>query len=91
MDKSYPQERAEAEAVAEMAAAKVRGKDIQFEALASDRGDSPTDKDIPAQLVPVVALTKSNIESTVIQDSIYKVSDICTGKFKSACDAAELK
>ncbi|MEV2210977.1 substrate-binding domain-containing protein [Streptomyces sp. NPDC050997] len=86
--KSYPQE---AEAAAEMAVAKVQGKDIQFDALASDRVDSPTDKDIPAQLVPVVALTKSNISSTVIEDSIYKVSDICTSKFESACKSAKLQ
>ncbi len=86
--KSYPQE---AESAAEMAVAKVQGKDIQFEALASERVDSPTDKGIPAQLVPVVALTKSNIRSTVVEDGIYKVSDICTGEFKSACAAAKLK
>jgi D-xylose transport system substrate-binding protein len=86
--KSYPQE---AEAAAEMAVAKVQGKDIQFDALASDRVDSPTTKDIPAQLVPVVALTKSNIKSTVVEDGIYKVSDICTGKYESACVAAKLK
>jgi D-xylose transport system substrate-binding protein len=85
--KSYPQE---AEAAAEMAVAKVQGKDIEFDALASDVVDSPTGKDIPAQLVPVVALTKSNIKSTVIKDGIYKVSDICTGKFESACRSAKL-
>ncbi|MFI6933884.1 sugar ABC transporter substrate-binding protein [Streptomyces sp. NPDC050287] len=86
--KSYPQE---AESAAEMAVAKVQGKDIQFEALASESVDSPTDKGIPAQLVPVVALTKSNIRSTVIEDGIYKVSDICTSEFKSDCAAAKLK
>jgi D-xylose transport system substrate-binding protein len=86
--KSYPQE---AEAAAEMAVAKVQGKDIEFDALASDRVDSPTAKDIPAQLVPVVALTKSSIKNTVIADGIYKVSEICTGKFESACEAAKLK
>ncbi|MGW0336557.1 sugar ABC transporter substrate-binding protein [Streptomyces sp. NPDC003011] len=86
--KSYPQE---AEAAAEMAVAKVQGKDIQFDALASDRVDSPTAKDIPAQLVPVVALTKNNIKSTVVDDGIYKVSDICTGPYESACAAAKLK
>ncbi|KOG28250.1 sugar ABC transporter substrate-binding protein [Streptomyces resistomycificus] len=86
--KPYPQE---AEAAAEMAVAKVQGRDIKFDALASDKVDSPTDKDIPAQLVPVVALTKKNIETTVVADGIYKVSDICTGDFKSACAAAGLK
>jgi D-xylose transport system substrate-binding protein len=85
--KSYPQE---AEAAAEMAVTKVQGKDIQFDALASDRVDSPTLKDIPAQLVPVVALTKNNIKTTVVQDKIYKVSEICAGKVQDACEAAGL-
>jgi D-xylose transport system substrate-binding protein len=86
--KPYPQE---AEAAAEMAVAKIQGKDIQFDALASDKVDSPTDKDIPAQLVPVVALTKGNIKTTVVADGIYKISDICTSDFKSACAAIGLK
>ncbi|MFD7698868.1 sugar ABC transporter substrate-binding protein [Streptomyces caelestis] len=86
--KSYPEE---AESAAEMAVAKVQGKDIQFDALTRDRVNSPTDKNIPAQLVPVVALTKDNIEDTVIADEIYEVSDICTAEFAAACEAAKLK
>ncbi|MFF5156311.1 sugar ABC transporter substrate-binding protein [Streptomyces sp. NPDC000348] len=86
--KSYPDE---AESAAEMAVAKVQGKDIQFDALTRERVDSPTDKDIPAQLVPVVALTKDNIEDTVVADKIYEVSDICTAEFAAACEAVKLK
>ncbi|KUN51510.1 ABC transporter substrate-binding protein [Streptomyces avermitilis] len=86
--KSYPQE---ATAAAEMAVAKVQGRSIEFDALTRDKVDSPTDKKIPAQLVPVVALTKDNIEDTVIQDGIYKIKDICTAKYKSACSAIGLK
>ncbi|EHN72203.1 ABC transporter substrate-binding protein [Streptomyces sp. NRRL WC-3753] len=86
--KSYPQEAANA---AEMAVARVQGRDIQFEALARDKVDSPTHKGIPAQLVPVVALTKDNIEDTVIADEFYKVSDICTAKYADACAEAGLK
>ena len=86
--KSYPQE---AENAAEMAVAKVQGRDIQFAALARERVDSPTDKGIPAQLVPVVALTKENIKDTVVADDIYKLSDICTAEYKAACQAAGLK
>jgi D-xylose transport system substrate-binding protein len=80
--KPYPQE---AESAAEMAVAKVQGKDIQFDALTRDSVDSPTHKDIPAQLVPVVALTQDNISDTVVADGIYEVSDICTAKYASAC------
>ena len=86
--KSYPEE---AETAAQMAVAKVQGRDIEFDALTQDRVDSPTDKDIHAQLVPVVALTKDNVKTTVLQDGIYKVSDICTSKYKSACSDAGLK
>ncbi|GGV19928.1 substrate-binding domain-containing protein [Streptomyces griseoflavus] len=86
--KSYPDE---AESAAEMAVAKVQGRDIQFDALTRDRVDSPTDKDIPAQLVPVVALTKDNIEATVVADGIYEVSDICTAEYREACAAIKLK
>ncbi|MBT2416929.1 substrate-binding domain-containing protein [Streptomyces sp. ISL-22] len=85
--KSYPQE---AESAAEMAVAKVQGRDIQFDSLTQDQVDSPTDKDIPALLVPVVALTKNNIEETVLADGIYQLSEICTTKYKAACLAAGL-
>ncbi|MFI1168242.1 sugar ABC transporter substrate-binding protein [Streptomyces sp. NPDC020801] len=86
--KSYP---TEAETAAEMAVAKVQGKDIQFDALTRDKVSSPTNKDVPSQLVSVVALTKSNIKDTVVADGIYKLSDICTGKYKSACASIGLK
>lgn len=86
--KSYPQE---AETAAEMAVARIQGRDIQFDALTRDKVDSPTTKDVPAQLVSVVALTKDNIKSTVIEDGIYKVSDICTAKFEDDCEALGLK
>ncbi|MFI1566995.1 sugar ABC transporter substrate-binding protein [Streptomyces sp. NPDC020490] len=85
--KSYADEAA---AAAQMAVAKVQGHEIQFDALTEDTVDSPTDKDIPAQLVTVAALTKKNIKSTVVADGIYKISDICTGKYKSACAALGL-
>jgi D-xylose transport system substrate-binding protein len=86
--KSYPQE---AEAAAQMAVARVQGRDIEFDSLARDKVNSPTNKDIPAQLLSVVALRKNNIKDTVIADGIYKVSDICTPKYKSACAAAGLE
>ncbi|WP_328431878.1 substrate-binding domain-containing protein [Streptomyces sp. NBC_00453] len=86
--KSYPQE---AQAAAQMAVAKVQGKDIEFDALTQDTVDSPTDKGIPAQLVTVTALTKKNIKATVVADGIYKISQICTSKYASKCAAIGLK
>ncbi|MFF4270309.1 sugar ABC transporter substrate-binding protein [Streptomyces sp. NPDC001536] len=86
--KSYP---LEAEAAAEMAVAKVQGKDILFDSLTQDSVDSPTDKGIPAQLVSVSALTRANIKSTVVADGIYTVDQICTAKFAADCAAIKLK
>lgn len=86
--KSYPDE---ASAAAEMAVAKVQGRGIEFDALTRDKVDSPTNKKIPSQLMPVVALTKANIKETVIQDSIYTVKQICTASTKADCTAIGLK
>ncbi|POX53834.1 sugar ABC transporter substrate-binding protein [Streptomyces sp. Ru72] len=86
--KSYPDE---ANNAAEMAVAKVQGRSIEFDALTRDHVDSPTEKDIPSMLVPVVALTKDNIKDTVIQDGIYTVKDICTAKYKADCSAIGLR
>ncbi|MGW0825503.1 sugar ABC transporter substrate-binding protein [Streptomyces sp. NPDC002845] len=86
--KSYP---LEAETAAELAVAKVQGRSIEFDALTRDSIDSPTNEDIPAKLVPVVALTKENIKNTVVADEIYTVKEICAGEFKEACAEIGLK
>ncbi len=75
----------EAAGAAEMAVAKVRDRSIQFDALARDRVDSATRKDIPAMLVPVTALTRENIEDTVVGDGVYTVREICTEPYAAAC------
>ncbi|MFC8517659.1 sugar ABC transporter substrate-binding protein [Streptomyces sp. NPDC057257] len=81
----------EATNAADMAVYKVQGRDIAFDALTQDSVDSPTKKDIPAMLVPVVALTKENIKDTVVKDGVYKVKDICTAKYAADCAAIGLK
>ncbi|MFD5659563.1 sugar ABC transporter substrate-binding protein [Streptomyces hirsutus] len=75
----------EAGGAAEMAVALVQGRDIQFDSLTGERVDSPTQKNIPSMLVPVVALTQDNIEDTVVRDGVYDVEDICTAEYRSAC------
>ncbi|GAA3798660.1 substrate-binding domain-containing protein [Streptomyces coacervatus] len=81
----------EATNAAEMAVDKVKGKSLEFDALTQDSVDSPTQKAIPAMLVPVVALTRGNIKSTVIKDGVYTVKDICTAKYAADCAAIGLK
>ncbi|MFI2202902.1 sugar ABC transporter substrate-binding protein [Streptomyces sp. NPDC020192] len=81
----------EATDAAQLAVDKVKGKDIQFDALTRDTVDSPTTKKIPARLVPVVALTRATIKATVIADGVYSVQDICTPAYAADCAAIGLK
>ncbi|GAA2729569.1 sugar ABC transporter substrate-binding protein [Streptomyces nogalater] len=79
--KSYPQEAATA---AQMAVALAKGESL--DSIAKNKVSSASAKDIPSVLVPVVSLTKDNIKDTVIKDGIYTVDEICSGKYKAACD-----
>lgn len=47
--------------------------------------------DVPSIILTPVAMTKDNIETTVINDDFWKVSDICTPNFAAACAAAGVK
>ncbi|MBQ0884728.1 sugar ABC transporter substrate-binding protein [Streptomyces sp. RM72] len=84
--KSYPKE---AETAAEMAVALAKGESL--DSIANDKVDSASAKDIPAVIVPVVSLTKDNIKDTVIKDGFYTIDEICTDKYKAACDKIGLK
>lgn len=84
--KSYPEE---ASVAAQMAVALAKGE--KLDSIAKSTVDSATTKGVPSVLVPVVSLTKDNINDTVIKDGIYTVGEICTGSYKAACDAIGLK
>jgi len=81
----------EAGTAAEAAVAKVQGRGIEFDSLTQDTVNSPTQDDIPAALVPVVALTRDNIKQTVVKDGVYTVKQICTAEYASDCAAIGLK
>ncbi|MBT3153729.1 substrate-binding domain-containing protein [Streptomyces sp. CHD11] len=84
--KPFPQE---ASVAAELAVLLAQGKSL--DSVAKDKVDSPTTKGVPSVLVPVVSLTQENINETVIKDGIYTVQEICTDKYKAACDKIGLK
>ncbi len=44
--------------------------------------------DIPSVLLTPVAVTKTNIESTVVADGFWAATDICTSQYASACATA---
>lgn len=56
------------------------------------KAESTKDVDgVPSTILDPIAVTKANINDTVVKDGIYKVTDICTASFASACAAAGLK
>ncbi|MGC9538838.1 substrate-binding domain-containing protein [Streptomyces sp. UG1] len=79
----------EADAAAEMAVALAQGKSL--DSIAKDKVDSPTNQGIPSVLVDVTSLTKDNIKDTVIKDGVYTVNEICTAKYKAACEKIGLE
>ncbi|WP_280888309.1 substrate-binding domain-containing protein [Streptomyces sp. LBL] len=84
--KSYP---TEAGIAGEMAVALAKGESLG--SIAKDKASSDSAKDVPSVLVPVVSLTKDNVNDTVIKEGFYTPAEICTGKYKAACDAAGIK
>ncbi|MGV9454016.1 substrate-binding domain-containing protein [Streptomyces sp. NPDC003635] len=79
----------EADAAAEMAVALAQGKSL--DSVAKDKVDSPTNKGIPSVLVDVTSLTQDNIKDTVVKDGVYTVAEICTAKYKAACEKIGLE
>ncbi|MFM9457618.1 sugar ABC transporter substrate-binding protein [Streptomyces europaeiscabiei] len=77
-----------ADAAVEMAVA--LGRDESIDTIATGTLDSPTDKDIPAVLLPSVSVTAGNIEETLVKDGMYTIDQICTPKLRPACDKAGL-
>ena len=47
--------------------------------------------DVPSVLLTPVVVTKDNIQSTVVADNFWKVSEICTPEYADACKAAGLQ
>ncbi|MGW0821451.1 substrate-binding domain-containing protein [Streptomyces sp. NPDC002845] len=78
----------ETDAAAAMAVALGRGEKLGDLATATVSND--TTKDVPAVLLTPISLTVDNIQDTVVKDGLYTIDQICTPKFRSACDKAGL-
>ena len=76
----------EAEAAAELAVALARGEEPPAD-LVSDEVDNGQEQ-VPSVLLTPVAVTKENIQDTIIKDGFWKASEICTGKYAAACKEA---
>jgi D-xylose transport system substrate-binding protein len=79
----------QAEQAGELAVALAQGKQPPA-GLVNAKVDNQQ-KQVPTVLLTPVAVTKDNIKDTVIKDGFWKISDICTGAYASACKAAGLQ
>jgi D-xylose transport system substrate-binding protein len=72
-----------ADAAAEIAVALAQGKQAPSGLVNTKTNNGQTD--VPTVALKVVAVTKDNVADTVVNDGVYKVSEICSGKYASAC------
>jgi D-xylose transport system substrate-binding protein len=84
----YKAVKAEAEAAAVIAVALARGEEPPAD-LVKDTVDNKA-KDVPSVILTPVAVTKDNVEDTVIADGFWSIEQICTDDFASVCEDAGL-
>jgi D-xylose transport system substrate-binding protein len=80
--KSY---REEAERTAEFAVALARGEHPEAPGTVNNGFE-----DVPTTLAGVTAITRDNLQSTVIDTQLYTIAELCAGRFLGACSAAGL-
>jgi D-xylose transport system substrate-binding protein len=80
----------EAEAAAELAYDLLTKKPVPA-SMTNGKTTPNGSMDVPSVLLTPVAVTKDNIKDTVVKDGFWKVSQICTSQYQSACQAAGLQ
>jgi D-xylose transport system substrate-binding protein len=79
----------EAEAAAELAVALGRGEQPKGDLINGETDNNK--KKVPSVLLTPVAVTAENVQDTIVKDGFWKVSEICAGEFKAACDENGIK
>jgi D-xylose transport system substrate-binding protein len=82
----YKAVKPEAQDAAEMAVALAEGKPLPAN-LINQHTDNGK-KSVPSTILTPVAVTKANIETTVVKDHYWTPTQICTAAYASACQAA---
>jgi D-xylose transport system substrate-binding protein len=79
----------EANAAAEIAVALAEEEEIPS-GLVNAKTNNELE-DVPSVLLEPVAVTKDNIDSTIVKDEFWKTSEICTAPYKKACEEAGIE
>jgi len=78
-----------AETAAELAVPIAQGEDPPA-GLAKDKVDNGQEQ-VPSVLLDTIAITKDNIQDTVVKDGFLDAADICKGAYAAACQEAGVK
>ncbi len=78
----------QAEVAAEVAIALARGEQPRTGLVNSTVNNNL--KDVPSILLTPIAVTRENVEDTVIRDGFWTVDQVCTAGFAAACEAVGL-
>ncbi|MDQ6636604.1 MAG: substrate-binding domain-containing protein [Candidatus Dormibacteraeota bacterium] len=78
----------EAEGAAELAVSLAQGKGLPSGMAKSKQNNGTTD--VPSELLTPVAVTKQNVNDTVVKDGFWPKDQICTAQYADACKAAGL-
>ncbi|MER6302868.1 substrate-binding domain-containing protein [Kitasatospora sp. NPDC001539] len=79
----------ETDAAAQMAVALAAGKPLGN--LAPTSVTNGSGNKVPANLITPIVVNKDNIKTTVVQDGLYTVEQICTPDYAAACKTAGLQ
>jgi D-xylose transport system substrate-binding protein len=79
----------QAETSAQLAVDAAHGK-MDPDGIAKDKVDNGS-KQVDSVLLDPIAVTKDNIQDTVIKDGFLTVDEICTGKYAAACKDAGIQ
>jgi D-xylose transport system substrate-binding protein len=79
----------EANTAAEMAVALVEGEEVPSGLVNGSVNNEL--EDVPSVLLEPVAVTKDNINETIVADEFWSASEICASAYKKACEEAGIE
>jgi D-xylose transport system substrate-binding protein len=79
----------EAPKAGELAVAVAKGEDPPS-GLVNDKVDNGKES-VPSVILPPVAVTKDNVNDTIVKDGFWTADQICTPKYQSACKSAGIE
>ncbi|MEH3054240.1 MAG: sugar ABC transporter substrate-binding protein [Patulibacter minatonensis] len=79
----------EAEKAAELAVSLAKGEEPTSGLITGKQNNGTAD--IPAIILTPVAVTKDNVKDTIVADGFWKVDELCTSAYASACKAAGIQ